>query len=186
MIKVNLYPEARIKAAKKPRKEASSVRTFLMLLAAIALAAAAVATGGVLFLKMHVADLRERIDENRKTLASYQQKNEEVKRYEKLNAEYAQKSGVIEALRSNQSVPVKMLAELSATLPEGVWLSSLSYKGDLVTVEGYAFSNFEIVNYVENLKKSPSLHGVYLQETKEAEYHQTTVYKFIMSMKMKA
>lgn len=185
MIKVNLYPQARTKVARKA-KEATPLRGFLMLLAGITVAAAVVVAGAVFFLKMNVADLRAQIDENRKTLTAYQQKSEEVRRYERLNAEYTRKSGVIETLRSNQSVPVRMLSELSARLPQGVWLHGVMHKGDSISIEGYAFSNNEIVGYVENLRQAPVFSEVSLQETRESEYHQTTLYKFMMSVKIKA
>lgn len=186
MIKVNLYPEARDKAKKSVGRKVSSTLGFLPLLGIITVAAAVLMTGAVSFLKMHVSDLKDTIEANKKTLMVYQQKGEEVKRYEKLNAEYAQKSGVIELLRSNQSLPVKILAELSGRLPHGIWLTNVTYKGDLVSIEGYGFTTIEIVNFVESLRKAPNFSEVSLIETRESEYHQATLYKFNMSVKAKA
>lgn len=186
MIKVNLYPEARAQAKKKGAKVRSPLMGFLALLGIITLASAVLAAGVSLFLGMSVSDLKDRIEANKKTLMTYQQKNEEVKRYEKLNAEYAQKSGVIEMLRGNQSLPVKILAELSGRLPHGIWLTNISHKADVVGIEGYGFTTIEIVNFVENLKKAPNFSDIALIETRETEYHQTTLFKFNVSMKIKA
>ncbi|MBT9139292.1 MAG: hypothetical protein DDT31_01876 [Syntrophomonadaceae bacterium] len=74
---------------------------------------------------------------------------------------------------------------MSAAIPEGVWLSSMTYKENGVRLEGYAFTNIEIVTYVENLKRSENFIDIYLEESKQVEFEKVQVYRFNLNFKVK-
>ena len=118
-------------------------------------------------------------------MASLAKKINEVKKYEQLNKDLEGRSKLIESLRKTQSIPVWILDHLSSVIPEGVWLNSVSYVGDGVSLEGVAFTNQDVVSYVENLKRSGNITDVYLEETRESEMEKVKVYRFKLNFKIK-
>ncbi len=118
-------------------------------------------------------------------MASLSKKIAEIKKFEKLNKELEQRSTLIETLRKNQAIPVRILDEVSSVIPEGVWLNSLAYKENGVSMEGFAFTNIDIVSYIDNLKRLGSVSDVYLEESRESEVEKVKVYKFKLSFKVR-
>ncbi|MEW5744808.1 MAG: PilN domain-containing protein [Nitrospirota bacterium] len=179
MIRVNLLTEKRKKKAK------GGPAPFLVMLAAAVLVALLAAAAGIAIVTSKVASLNEQQAANTGVIADLSRKIDEIKRYEKLNKELEQKSGLIETLRKNQFIPVTMLDEVSGLVPEGLWLESLTCKDNGITLEGYAFTNIDIVAYVDNLKKSKAFSDVYLEESREAEIEKVKVYRFKMSFRVR-
>jgi type IV pilus assembly protein PilN len=83
-------------------------------------------------------------------------------------------------------VPVKILDEVSAIMPNGIWIQALSVAGDTVSLDGYGFTNTDIVAYVDNLKASKIFTEVYLQESKSTEIEKIPLYVFKLTFKVKA
>ncbi|MCC6347742.1 MAG: PilN domain-containing protein, partial [Nitrospirales bacterium] len=158
---------------------------FLVLLAVI-VAGALLSMGlATVLLKTAVSRLREESGKNETTIVGLSKKINEIKKYERLNKELEQRSGIIEVLRKNQAVPVRILDEVSRVLAEGVWLSSLSYKDSAVALEGHAFTNSDLVAYVSSLKRLTSISDVYLEESREVEVETTRVYRFKLAFRVK-
>ncbi|MDI6728225.1 MAG: PilN domain-containing protein [Thermodesulfovibrionales bacterium] len=179
MIRVNLLAE------KKKKKRVKGPASFLVAII-IASGAALILMGFVTFmLKSSVSKLKAQSESNKAKLAELNKKINEVKKYEKLNKEIEQRNALIETLRKNQAVPVRILDDVSMVMPEGIWLASMTYKDNGVGLEGYAFTNIDIVSYVENLKKSVNFTDVYLEESKQVEFEKVPVYKFKLNFKVK-
>ena len=112
-------------------------------------------------------------------------KLEEVKNYERNNEEVRAKAEVIEKLKKNQVVPLRLLDEVSEMLPKGVWLTALLDKNGTISIDGYAYSNTELVSYVQNLKSSTYLTEVMLVESRQTEVGTYSIYKFKLQFRMK-
>lgn len=184
MLKINLLEEKR--GQKKEVKIITPKRKFLSKVLLVTLATLLVMVGVTYYLSRSEAALKKQSEDNKALIAQLQQKIQDVKKFESLNASSQQKAVLIETLRKNQSVPVRILDEISAVLPEGVWLSSMLYKDDSVSIEGYAFTNLDIVSYVENLKRSGLITEVSLDESKYDEIDKIQVYKFRLNFKVKS
>jgi len=182
MIKINLLPEAARKVKKKKAKGPSS---YMLLLAGIPIATLLIMGGGTYYLKSEVSKLKDLSESNKAIVASLAKKISEVKKYEQINKELEQRGKLIETLRKSQSIPVWILDHISSVIPEGVWLNSLSYVGDAISMEGVAFTNQDVVSYVENLKRSGNITDVYLEETREADVEKVKVYRFKLNFKVK-
>ena len=68
-------------------------------------------------------------------------------------------------MKKNQTLLVHLLDEVSKALPKGVNITSLSEKSGQIDLEGSAFTNNDIVLFVENLKACQNCSDVYLLET---------------------
>lgn len=102
----------------------------------------------------------------------------EVENLEQLKKSVQQKIGVIERLRKNQGGPVHLLDEVSRSLPDRVWLTSLAHRGGNVDLEGKALTNSEIVEFVDNLKHSPYFRDIQLLESHKASEGVVPIYIF--------
>lgn len=120
-----------------------------------------------------------------KTLSELKAKVKEVEYYERDNKNFEEKTNIIEQLRKAQSGPVRLLDEISTGIPERVWLSSLNESGGTVNIEGLAFSNSDIVLFVNNLKDSRYLTDVFLIESRQTSQEKLSVYQFRMICKVK-
>lgn len=109
----------------------------------------------------------------------------EVQNYEKDNKELLEKTQIIEILKKDQIVPLRLLDEVSERLPKGVWLTILSDKNRVISIEGYAHTNYDLVGYVQNLKESKYLTDVMLVESRQAAIETFSVYKFKLTFKIK-
>ena len=118
-------------------------------------------------------------------LIEIKEKIKEVENYEKDNEAFRQKNNVIEELKAKQAAPLILLDEVSNMLPKGVWLTSLAESGGTIKISGVAFTNPDLVNYVQNLKGSKYMTDVQLIESRQAKIEQSSVYNFSLSFKMK-
>jgi type IV pilus assembly protein PilN len=95
------------------------------------------------------------------------------------------KIAIIDQLKKNQQGPVRVLDELSRRLPSRVWLVSLSQQGNSFSIDGRATTNFDIVDYYNNLKSSAVIEDLELIESRQTTEEKLVVYSFKISFKYK-
>lgn len=179
MVKVNLLPTKRRK--KRPKPVTVSVAVM-----AITIAVTGVIMAYFFFVfSSELAAKRAEFASTEKKLAELKEKIAAVENLEKLNMDIQQKKDTIEQLRRYQSVPVRLLDEISKLLPKGVWLQTMAVSGESIDLEGYAFTNTQIVSYVDRLKHSPLFFDVYLQESKGTVIDNIPLYNFRLIFKIK-
>ncbi|MFA4920180.1 MAG: PilN domain-containing protein, partial [Thermodesulfovibrionales bacterium] len=113
-------------------------------------------------------------------------KIKEVKNFEEQKKTLEQRKNIIEQLRKNQSLPVKILTEMSNVLPSGVWLQSMSVSGENINISGTGFTNEDVVNYVDNLKNSKLFADVNLIGTQKSGSGKVVTYQFTLTCRAKA
>ena len=80
---------------------------------------------------------------------------EEVKEYEAKKSSLESKIQLINALKTNQKGPVRLMDEISKALPDLVWLTNLDVANNQISMKGKTLSPNAVATYLENLKKSP-------------------------------
>ena len=177
MIKINLLPVKR----KRKQKIISALffsGVFISILAILVL-------GYLSFYYINkVSELKAQKAEKESKITELKVKLKEVENYEKDNKAYEEKKNIIELLKRKQTAPLRLLNEVSAMLPKGVWLTSLEETGGAVNLEGYAFTNSDLVGYVNNLKGSQYLTDVALLESRQTTIENVTVYQFKMTFRV--
>lgn len=158
MIKINLLPVKR-------KKKSKPIPAYI--LSAIVLTVIVGAILAYLFYTFNsrVSAREAHVRDNERQINELKEKIKAVEDYERRNAVFQQRKEIIEQLSRNKTVPVKILDGISRLLPVGVWLNSLEVKGMSVSLSCTAFTNTEVVNYVNNLKRSKMFTNVYLQES---------------------
>ena len=180
MIKINLLP-----TKKKAPKKVTELQQQLILGTLIL---------GVLFAGMwfYWQNLSNKINSLQKTKAvaeaRIREQNkmlDEVKTVEAQRKAVNDKIAIIEQLKKNQDRLVRLLDELSKALPTGVNLISLGENKGQINIEGTAFTNNDVVHFIDNLKASPHFADVFLQETVEIVQDGVHVYKYKLQFGLK-
>ncbi len=177
MIRVNLL-------AVKRKKKAKPLPTFVISSTLLTVVTICVLAYLVFYFSSKLETAKRTVQRNKQKIEELKGKIKEVENFEKLNKVIDERNKIIEQLRRNQNIPVMILDELSRTLPNGVWLSVLSVTGGGGSLEGFAFTNADVVAYVENLKNSKLLTDVYLQESKETLLEKIPAYHFKLTFKV--
>jgi type IV pilus assembly protein PilN len=182
MIKINLLPYQ--KAAKVRRQQAMEVQ---YLFAGIIFVVFVLALGFYWWtLNQKIVELTKNRDNMTTQLVALKKKVKEVKDVEAKKKLVESKINIIAQLKKNQQGPVHVLDELSRYLPDRVWLVSLTQKGDSFDLEGRATTNFEIVDYVNNLKSSSYISDITLLESRQTAEGGLLIYNFKLNFKFHA
>jgi len=80
----------------------------------------------------------------------------EVKQFEQRQKQLQERVGLIQQLRRGQSVPVQLLDQVSRSLPDSLWLTSLEEAGTSVTLEGRTSTLIALSDFVGNLGSTPT------------------------------
>ncbi len=157
MIKVNLLAAARREPAKKaPAISLEGAGTLQNLLFVVLI----LGTVGFLFWKnldltrqsrdldVKLAEAQEamkKVEEDRRVAADLEKKRQKVE----------QQINLITQLKNEQQVPVRLLDEISRSLPDFLWLTSLNESGGSLTFSGKATTPTAYANFYNNLDASP-------------------------------
>ncbi len=176
MIRINLLPSGKKKAVILPPSLIYGAIAMVILIVSI--------SGFIFYLNGQITTLQKNVSAKEQKLAQLAVVLKKVANYEKDNAEYRQKAQIIEQLKKNQIIPLRLLDEVSDKLPQSVWLTGLIDRSGIISIEGFAFSNSDLVAYVENLKRSKYLTDVTLVESRQATVEKTLVYKYKLTFRI--
>ena len=144
MILINLLPHR--EAARKRRKQAFQVTMLMAFLTGLLMA------GLIYWL------LQNRITDQQATngilQAEIQVLEKQIKEIAGLESEIAAlraRQKAVEDLQSDRNLPVHLLHELVAQLPEGVFITSLKQDGQVISMQGMAQSNERVSEMLRNL-----------------------------------
>ncbi|HEY6012327.1 MAG TPA: PilN domain-containing protein [Nitrospirota bacterium] len=176
MIKINLLPSSSKK--RKPARKITELQKQVMM-GGLILAVVAVS---ILFfwglLRSKIASLEKSKASAEARLREQDVILKEVKNVEEERKLVMEKIEIIDKLKKNQSGPVRLLDEISTALPQGVNLISLTEANNNINLEGEAFTNEDVVRFVERLKASSLLNNVMLLETSQIKKEGTEIYKY--------
>jgi type IV pilus assembly protein PilN len=159
MMRINLLP------AREARRRIE-LRRQLQVAAVVALATIG---GGVWGYMAQNSDIEARQQE----LASIQEEItrleaviKEVQKFEAKKTLLDKKVGAIEDIKITQHRPARVLADISRSLPEQMWLVSVKDTGAGIQISGRSFDNVGIAAFMENLERAPSFRNVELIESR--------------------
>ena len=144
MAKINLLPW---------REERRKQRTQEFARQAVLGAVLAGAVGGYGW--YHVNGLieaqRERNEYLEEQISILQEEIREIRELEETKRQLLARMNVIQRLQQRRPQIVHLFSELAATLPDGVFLTSITQQGDNIKLQGRAESNARVSAYMRNL-----------------------------------
>lgn len=165
MIRINLLPIGRRPVEEKIRKEI----TVFFLLVFFSLS---------VMVYFHIDHTRmiKQITLEKKTvdreIRRYQDRQRQLKELQEKHKILEQKLGVIEQLRKNRDLQVRVLDQLAIIVPtDKMWIKTLTQKGNTLTLTGVARGNEVIAQFMEALAKSPYIdaNGVVLKQSRQVK-----------------
>jgi len=185
MIKINLLPpeekvERRIKITLPPIGIYEIAGT-LILVASLLWALVSCSTA-----RAKISHLRNQIKRDSTELASLKEVVKKVKELENKKRDFENKVNIAKKLLSSINTEVMILDEFSKALPDYVWIKSFTHSGNIIKIEGGAFSNLFIADFIQNLKASPVFgENVILEKIDVAKDGETEYLSFSMQVPVK-
>jgi type IV pilus assembly protein PilN len=157
MIKINLVAETPTPAARKrarPEFSLGARQGDILLVVVLALSLLGIGTRWLLLKneRDHLREVERQKQVERDELLPYIQKVEELEAKRDL---LRHKITVINNLKQNQRGPVRIMDEVSRALPDLVWLTRMTLKGNNLTLSGVAMDENAVANYISNIDSSP-------------------------------
>lgn len=178
MIKINLLP---VRAAKK--KESARQQLSIFLLSIVAVLVICLGIYSVTLAKIKTAE--DEIVKSEQELAALKQKIGEIDNIKKFKEEVQKKLDILDQLRRNKTGPATRMSELSAAVPEKVWLTKYTESGDSISLGGIAFNEELIAELMRNLQASGNFANVELLVSEQQNIKDLKVKKFEISCVLK-
>lgn len=104
-----------------------------------------------------------------------------LKELETVKNDLVRKVSLISALRSQQQNTVKMMDAVSNALPEWVWLTSLSFSSNRLSLAGKAINNNLIADFINNLKASNNFGDIQFQGSTKQSQNGEDIFNFTLN-----
>lgn len=127
----------------------------------------------------------EKLDKE-KQVAQLKEQVKQVSDFESRKKMLEDKNRIIDELEKTRTGPVKVLDHVSQSLdPLKVWLVRVALTGKDIDLEGRAASNDDVVEFVNNLRRTEYFSNINLQESKAAVENQINLYQFKLGFRLK-
>jgi len=127
---------------------------FLLLIIAIA--------GVYYYQKKAMGEEQQLMSQAQQEKSKLQYVSAKLMELQKQKESYDKKIALINLLKSQRDLAVRIMDELSRVLPEWVWLNDVTYGTKSVQIRGNALSNNLIADYISSIENSPYFEGVNL------------------------
>lgn len=132
-------------------------------------------------------ELRSKIEQTQQELKRYEEVAKKVAQFEADKKRLEEKIKTIDRLIASQTGPVRLMDQISRQLPSEVWLTGLREAGGRVILQGYAFTDFAIAEYMTRLQRDAGLFSeVELSFSERGEVQKIPVKRFELTLKLKA
>lgn len=119
-------------------------------------------------------------------VAQLKEQVKQVQDFEQKKKLLEDKNRVIDQLEAARVGPVKVLDFVSQSIePLKVWLTNLKLSAETVEVEGKALTNDDVVEFVNNLRRTDFFANINLQESKAAVENKINIYQFKLAFRLK-
>ncbi|MFB0564891.1 MAG: PilN domain-containing protein [Candidatus Aminicenantaceae bacterium] len=102
---------------------------------------------------------------------------------EQQKALYERKINLITELKLKQELPVRIMDELSRSLPDWVWLTEATYDKQNIQIKGKALSNSLIADFISSLENSSYFSSVNLISSVQKNIRNDQFMEFSMTAK---
>jgi type IV pilus assembly protein PilN len=182
MIRINLLPEPRTKGVKKKwdvRIEAAGAAVAIALVVIVCFWYASELDAQIM--------AKQATKQQKETqIASLKQQVKQVEDFEKRKKELEDKGRIIDDLEKKRGGPVKTMDYISQSLePLKIWLVKLEVKDKQIEIEGKGLSQDDVVEFINNLRRTEYFTGIRLLESRAGVEGKTTTYQFKISASLK-
>jgi type IV pilus assembly protein PilN len=157
MIRINLLP---FRAA---RKRENIRRQISVYIGAVIITLLAIGFFSLKYINK-ASELKNREENLKKEIVSYQKELNEIKALEKKIKEVNVKLGIIKDLEKGKTGPVLLLADVADSVPKGkLWLTSYGESKGSLSLRGTAMDNETVALFMSNLENTEQINTVDLE-----------------------
>ena len=110
----------------------------------------------------------------------------QVQDFEQKKKVLEDKNRIIDQLEQARSGPVKVLDQVSRSIePLKLWLLKLSLTNGTVEIEGRALTNDDIVEFVNNLRRTEAFNSIQLVESRASTENKINLFSFKLKFALK-
>ena len=110
----------------------------------------------------------------------------QVADFEARKKQLEDKNRIIDQLEKSRVGPVRVMDHVSQSLdPLKIWLVRVGVNGQSVDLEGRALTNDDVVEFVNNLRRTDYFTDINLQESRAAVESQVNLFQFKMGFRIK-
>jgi type IV pilus assembly protein PilN len=158
MMEINLLPH-------REARRAADLRETV----ALSLLGLVVVLSGIFFafqsVKSDLAAAEASVAQLQADIDRYKPQQAQVAAFKLQKKELQDKLDVIDSLERARSGPVRMLDELSANVPDRLWLTSIKTRGKGIELEGQSLDTGVVADFLRGLNRSPFFSNVDLDKT---------------------
>ena len=147
MAKINLLPWREAHRAEKKKE-------FITLICVVLVAAVVVAFGWDRVVNGQISNQESRNQLLKSEIAKLDKQVEEIRELKKRRKDLLDRMQVIQELQGNRPEIVKLFDEFVRAVPDGVYFTKMTLKGDRVSLEGFAESNNRVSALMRKLDAS--------------------------------
>lgn len=177
MIRINLLPHRELKRKRQQQQ-------FFVMLGSVAVLGVGIWFAVHTALNAELENQQQRNAYLESQIVVLEKQIDEIKKLKEQIAALLQRKKVVESLQANRAETVYLLDQLVRQLPDGVYLKSITQKGPLVTISGYAQSNARVSTFMRNLEASPYLEAPRLIEIKAVTERNQRISEFNLAVSL--
>lgn len=163
MIKINLLPEEQRKREDR--------RISDPLLGVVAVFAALLIISALHLWKVNqIENAKARLARINREVKELEQVKAKVEEYKAKTEELRARLNLIEVLEGNRNGPLFVMDSLADAIPERAWLDKLSEKNFSAVLEGVAWNEKTVADFMRQLQASPYFQSVELKEIKTKKF----------------
>lgn len=147
MAKINLLPWREAHRAEKKKE-------FITLICVVLVAAVVVAFGWDRVVNGQISNQESRNQLLKGEIAKLDKQVEEIRELKKRRKDLLDRMQVIQELQGNRPEIVKLFDEFVRAVPDGVYFTKMTVKGDRISLEGFAESNNRVSALMRKLDAS--------------------------------
>lgn len=147
MIRINLLPVRLAKKKESIRQQASVAGMSIVLLFIVL---------GVFYFSItkRIAELNASISVEEKNIAQFDKEIGELKNVESEKKAILEKLNIVKQLEIDKRRHLKIFSDITAAMPEKLWIDSLKDSGQTVTLIGFAGADDIVADFMRQLEKT--------------------------------
>ncbi|HLE25409.1 MAG TPA: PilN domain-containing protein [Thermodesulfobacteriota bacterium] len=176
MIKINLIPV-------KEGKEIKGLRDLIIgVIAIIAVFILLVALQ--LWRIKQIKDVNIKIADVKARILKLEDVKKKVEEFKAKNKELQEKIEVIKVLEENRTGPLYVMEALGKAIPNRAWIDKLSEKGSSAKMEGFAWDELTVSDFMKRLQSFPYFQNVELKVINTKEIQQLPLKAFVIESRL--
>jgi len=133
-----------------------------------------------------IAARQDEKDVKTKQVTQLKEQVKQVSDFEQRKKLLEDKNRIIDQLEKSRVGPVKVLDHVSQSLdPLKLWLVKVGVTGQKIDLEGRALTNDDVVEFVNNLRRTDYFTDINLQESRAAVESKISVFQFKLGFRLK-